>query len=110
LHRSTDTQRGLIVLDESSHDASMQQLAREFRVDGHRWGLLRNLSEVSLVFDSRATRTNRFADLIASALRQYYDKGDERLFDIIAAKLDSAGGITHGLDHRVIPDEPCNCF
>jgi hypothetical protein len=109
LHRANDTQRGLIVLDESSHETSLQRLAREFRVDGHRWGKLRNLAEVPLFVDSRATRMIQYADLIAYAMRRYYEAGDARLFDIVAPKFDSEGGIVHGLVHFTSQNENCNC-
>ena len=65
LHRNNDTQRGLIVLDDSSYETSLQSLAREFRTQGHRWGKLHNLSDVPLFVNSKATRMIQFADLIA---------------------------------------------
>jgi hypothetical protein len=36
LHRANNTQRGIIVLDESSYETSLQGLARNFRTIGHR--------------------------------------------------------------------------
>jgi hypothetical protein len=110
LHRSNDTQRGLIVLDESSHETSLQRLARNFRHDGHRWGKLRNLSEVPLFVDSRATRMIQYAGLIAYSLRQYYERGNAQPFDIISSKFDSEGGVMHGLVHVIPQDEGCNCL
>lgn len=110
LHQRNDTQRGLIVLDESSHETSLQRLSREFRTDGHRWGRLRNLAEVPLFVDSRATRMIQYADLVAYALRQYYERGNARPFDIIADKFDAEGGMMHGLVHFIPPDEQCGCF
>ena len=44
LHRNDNTQRGLLVLDESSYETSIQSLARDFRVEGHRWGQLYSLA------------------------------------------------------------------
>ena len=110
LHRRNDTQRGLIVLDESAHETALQRLAREFRAVGHRWGGLHNLSEVPLFVDSRATRMIQYADLIAFALRQYHERGNAKLFDIISGKFDSEGGVVHGLVHFTPPDLVCNCF
>ena len=109
LHRNNDTQRGLIILDDSSYETSLQGLAREFRTEGHRWGKLRNLSDVPLFVNSKATRMIQFADLIAYALRRYYDKGDARLFDIISNRFDAEGGVLHGLVHCVDPSTGCNC-
>lgn len=39
LHKQGDTQRGLIVLDKSSYETSLQGLARDFRTIGHSWEL-----------------------------------------------------------------------
>lgn len=110
LHQRDDTQRGLIILDESSHETSLQRLARDFRRDGHRWGKLRNLAEVPLFVDSRATRMIQFADLIAYALRQNYENDESRLFDLIAPKFDTEGGVVHGLVHTIPSSERCDCF
>lgn len=51
-----DTQRGVIILDKSSYETSLQGLSREFRLDGHRWGQLHNIAETPLFVDSRATQ------------------------------------------------------
>jgi len=110
LHRSKDTHRGLIVLDESSYETSLQRLARDFRVNGHRWGRTHNLAEVPLFVNSRATRMIQLADLVAYALRQYYERGNSRFFDRIATRFDAEGGVVHGLVHSVPADSACNCF
>ncbi len=109
LHRNNDTQRGLIVLDDSSYETSLQSLAREFRTQGHRWGKLHNLSDVPLFVNSKATRMIQFADLIAYALRRYYYNGEARLFDIMSNRFDAEGGVLHGLVHCVDPTVGCNC-
>jgi hypothetical protein len=110
LHKSNDTQRGLIVLDESSYETALQGLAINFRTVGHRWGRIYNLSDVPLFVNSRATRMIQYADLVAHALRRYYDRGDSQFFDIISHRFDAVGGIVHGLSHYVPNGEPCNCM
>lgn len=110
LHKAGDTQRGLIVLDESSYETSLQSLAHEFRTEGHRWGQLYNLSDVPLFVNSKATRMIQYADMVAYALRRYYTKGDASLFDIIASRFDATGGVLHGLVHHLAPEHACNCF
>lgn len=109
-HKQGNTQRGLIVLDESSYETSLQGLARDFRKHGHRWGNLHNIAEVPLFVDSRATRLIQFADLIAYALRRYYEFGEDDLSDIIKHKFDSVGGVVHGLSHYTPADQPCGCY
>lgn len=37
-NRSSESHRGLIVMDESKHERPLQALARHFRVNGGRWG------------------------------------------------------------------------
>ena len=109
LHRHGNTQRGLIILDKSSYETSLQGLAKDFASDGHRWGHLHNIAEVPLFVDSAATRLIQFADLIAHALRRYYEVGDDELFEIIRGRFDAEGGVVHGLMHRKPQAESCGC-
>lgn len=39
-------QRGLVIMDEMHQEQPLQALARHFRVNGTRWGKLRNMAEV----------------------------------------------------------------
>ena len=110
LHKNRDTQRGLIILDESSYETSLQSLTCDFRTDGHRWGQLYNLADVPLFVNSRSTRMIQFADLIAYALRRYYEHGEAYLFDEMSHRFDAEGGVLHGLVHYTPPNSPCNCF
>ena len=110
LHKTGDTQRGLIVLDKSSYETSLQTLALNFRRDGHRWGQTHNLAEVPLFVDSRATRMIQYADLIAYALRRYYEKGDSTYIDLLGPKFDAEGGVIHGLVHYTPAGSGCNCI
>lgn len=110
LYRAGDTQRGLIILDKSSYETSLQSLAREFRMEGHRWGVLRNLADVPMFVDSRATRMIQYADLIAHALRRYYENGESAYFDIISHRFDAEGGVIHGLVHYTPQGVACNCL
>ena len=109
LHNSGDTQRGIVVLDESSYETSLQGLAREFGTKGHRWGQLYNFSEVPLFVNSKATRLIQYADLIAHAVRRYYERNDPNLFNIVSHKFDSFGGVIHGLYHCKPATTQCEC-
>lgn len=114
LHRANrdpdKQQRGLIILDESTYETSLQSLATEFRAVGHRWGNLRYLAEVPLFVNSKATRMIQYADLVAYALRRYHENGDSKYIDIIRGRFDSEGGIVHGHTHRTPTGQNCNCF
>ena len=109
-HSRGNTQRGLIILDKSSYETSLQQLAQDFRLMGHRWGQLYNLMEVPLFVDSKATRMIQYADLVAHAMRRYYERGESTYFDLFSQRLDTVGGVVHGLTHFKPPAEPCVCM
>ena len=107
LHRQDNTQRGLIILDESAYETSLQGLARNFRTIGHRWGQIYNLADVPLFVDSRATRLIQFADLVAHAVRRYYDRNEPEFFEQIQSRFDGEGGVIHGLIHMT--NSSCDC-
>jgi hypothetical protein len=97
LHKTGDTQRGVILFDKSTFETTLQALATDFRTIGHRWGIVRNFAEVPLFLDSKASRLIQLADLIAYAIFRYYESGDDRFFSVIRSRFDSEGGIVHGL-------------
>jgi hypothetical protein len=56
-----DQQRGLIILDKTTRETSLQKLSREFRKAGTRWGSLKNIADTPFFcrlarFPSCATR------------------------------------------------------
>jgi len=107
--RSQDRQKGLVVMDESHYEQPLQALAREFRVDGTRWGSLGNMAEVPLFVDSKASRLVQLADLVAFALWRRYEHQDGRFFDPIVKCFDSDGGVLHGLVHYRQKNQDCFC-
>ena len=107
--RTEDKQKGLVVMDESQHEQPLQALARDFRISGTRWGDLRNMAEVPLFVDSRASRIVQLADLLAFSLWRRYEKQDATFFDQIVKKFDADGGVIHGLVHRKATAEDCYC-
>src|SRR3989339_1804856 len=48
LRAAGDRQRGILTLDESAHETTLQRMAREFRTLGTRWGIIRNMAETPL--------------------------------------------------------------
>lgn len=107
--RDEDKQRGLVVMDQSHYEQPLQALARDFRVDGTRWGHLRNLAEVPLFIDSRASRLVQLADLVAFSLWRQYEFQDGRFFNPIIPRFDADGGVIHGLVHKPIKGPDCYC-
>ncbi len=104
-----DAQRGLIVLDESSYETSLQNLAHNFRQIGTRWGTIANLAEVPLFVDSRASRLVQLADHVAYSVFRRYEAKDTTFLDIIINKFDSENGRLHGLIHKQNRDANCMC-
>ena len=107
--RAEGRQRGLVIMDESNYEGALQNLARTFRARGTRWGALRNMAEVPLFVDSRASRIVHLADLVAWAVWRRYEYADTRYFDKIVSRFDSEGGAMHGLVHYHPPGEECYC-
>ena len=110
LHAQGDRQRGLIILDESAHETTLQRMARDFRTLGTQWGVIRNLADTPLFVDSKASRVVQLADYIAYAVFRRYNAHDAQYFDIIASKIDSADGVIHGLAHKQTVDRNCMCI
>lgn len=90
LHKAGDSQRGVIIFDKSTYETTLQSLATDFRTIGHRWGIIRNFSEVPLFLDSKASRLIQLADLIAYGIFRNYESGDDRFFNIIKNSRDEA--------------------
>ena len=109
-NRNGDNQKGLIVMDESKHELPLQALARNFRLNGARWGHFRHLAEVPFFVDSRASRIVQLADLVAWSTWRRYEHSDGRFFDPLIEKFDADGGVIHGLYHaRGSTSTPCYC-
>ena len=104
-----DRQRGLLILDKSTNETSLQRLTREFRSLGTKWGTIHNLADIPFFVDSSASRLVQCADAIAYAVFRRYNSGDAQYFDIIASKFDTADGVLHGLVHKVADNTNCMC-
>jgi len=96
LHRGKDTQRGLILFDKEKNEGAIQRLAADFRKIGHTWGVVRNLAEVPVFIDSKASRLIQLADLIAYAIFRKVEFQDPQFFEVIANRFDAVGGVVHG--------------
>ena len=103
LHLKGDTQRGLILFDKAAAERRLQTLATDFRTVGHRWGVLRNLAEVPVFVDSKASRLIQLADLVAYAVFRKFQADDDRFFDIIRNRFDHDGSARHGLYVERVP-------
>ena len=95
-HLYNDTQRGLMIFDESSTEQRIQTLAREFKYQGHTFGKTRNFSEVPVFLNSKASRLIQLADLVAYSIFRHFEHQDSQYFDVIKHRFDLADGIQHG--------------
>jgi|ADurb_Total_1113_FD_contig_123_6921_length_3735_multi_3_in_1_out_0_4 hypothetical protein len=109
LKRSGDRQRGLIIIDESSFETSLQKMARDFRYLGTKWGSISSLAEVPLFVNSKSSRLVQLADHIAYAVFRRYNSSDSNYMDIFASRFDEEAGVLHGLSHKQTVDPHCMC-
>ncbi|MBN1341660.1 MAG: DUF3800 domain-containing protein [Phycisphaerae bacterium] len=105
-----DRQRGILILDESSHETTLQRMTREFRTLGTKWRVVRNLAETPLFVNSRASRVVQLADHVAYAVFRRFNAGDSSYFDIISSKFDMSDGVVHGLSHKQTNNPQCMCI
>ncbi len=110
LRTQGDRQRGLVILDESAHETSLQRMARDFRTLGTQWGVIRNLAETPLFVDSRASRVVQLADHVAYATFRRYNASDAQYFDVISSKFHAVDGVVHGLAHKQTTNPSCMCI
>lgn len=98
-HRNGQSQRGLMLFDKHKSEEAIQKLARDFKDIGHRWGVLRNMADVPVFLDSRASRLIQAADLVAFAMKRHYQNSDSQFFDVIKNRFYREGRQTVGLTH-----------
>ena len=110
LRADGDTQRGLVILDKSTHETTLQKMSVEFRTLGTRWGVIRSLADTPFFVDSRASRGIQLADHVAYAVFRRYQSGDPQYFDRISHKFDAEGSIIHGLAHKEFDNPHCMCI
>jgi hypothetical protein len=91
LHHRKNTQRAVIIFDKAAYETDIQSLATDFRTVGRDWGVIKNLSEVPLFLDSRASRLLQLADLVAYAVFRFYEREDSRFIDIITERFGAFG-------------------
>ena len=109
LRSEGDRQRGLVILDKSAYETTLQRMSVDFRTLGTQWGVIRHLADTPLFVDSRASRVIQLADHVAYAVFRRYQARDAQYFDRIASKFDSEDGVVHGLAHKELGNPGCMC-
>lgn len=107
---NNESARGLIILDETSYETTLQKHAKNFRTLGNKWGYTtKDIQEVPLFVDSKASRCIQLADHIAYAVFRRYEKGDLNYYNVIESVLDKdENGKIHGLCHKT-HNNNCTC-
>jgi len=108
-HEKGDNHEGLIILDSSAHETSLQSLSREFRRYGTQWNSIRHIAEVPLFVDSRASRCVQVADHVAYSVFRRFQAGDTNYLDIILSRFDYDGTTLPGLAHKELNKPNCMC-
>lgn len=110
---STETgskQRGIIVLDKSSYETGLQNLTSQIRKNGNRWGgFMKEVVEVPLFVDSKASRIVQLADHVAYAVFRRYNSDDLAYMKIIENRFDEMEGKICGLAHKISTHRTCTC-
>lgn len=109
LYYEGNNHRGMIVFDKTSYEEGLQGLTSEFHRHGTQWGKLKNIVEVPLFVDSKASRLIQLADHIAHAVFRRYQAKDTRFFDPICPRFDRNQGKIHGLVHIHRIETECMC-
>lgn len=109
LKSAGDSQRGMIILDKTTRETSLQKLSREFRKVGTQWGSLKNIADTPFFVDSRASRLVQIADHVAYSVFRRYNSGDAQYFDVIAHRFDTDDNVIHGLVHKHAERYACTC-
>lgn len=103
-------EKGLIILDKTTYENSLQELAKSFRLEGNRWGSrLKHIPEVPFFVDSKASRLTQLADHIAYAVFRRYNANDLNYFNCIENRFDQSDGVLHGLAHLQTNNPHCTC-
>jgi hypothetical protein len=102
-------QRGMLVLDNTTHETSLRNLSREFRKTGTRRGNIRNIADTPFFVDSKASRLVQIADHVAYAGFRRYNAGDAQYMDIVAHRFNEENGVIHGLCHKRNNERLCTC-
>lgn len=102
-------EKGIIILDESTHATKLLDMARQFRRLGTQWHAIRHIVDGPLFVTSRAFRCVQVADHVAYAAFRRYEAKDATYLDVVINRFDSDGKILHGLRHIQSGIPNCMC-
>ena len=110
LANSGQREWGLVVLDNSTYETTLQRMSVQFRTLGTQWRVIRHLADTPFFVDSRASRAIQLADHVAYAVFRRFHAKDAQYYDLISSKFDTDDGIVHGLAHKEPELRDCMCI
>lgn len=104
------SQRGFLILDKTSYESGLQNLAAQIRRKGNKWGGYTNtIVEIPVFVDSKASRNVQLADHIAYSIFRRYESADITYYNEIEGRFDQTDGVIHGLIHKQTANRGCTC-
>jgi hypothetical protein len=102
-------EKGLIIIDKSTYESNLQNLAGDLSRDGTRWGPKpKNVLEVPMFVDSKVSRAIQLADAVAYAVFRRYSFADLNYFNVIEHCFELVEHQIHGLCHKT-RNVNCTC-
>lgn len=103
-------EKGIIIIDNTSYETGLQNLAAEIRSTGNRIGQFnKSIIEIPLFVDSKVSRLVQLADHIAYAVFRRYNANDLTYFNVIENRFLMKNGKMHSLIHKCNNFNNCTC-
>lgn len=109
LHAMGDTQRGLVIVAESSYRDRLETLGDRILREGTQWSQTHNLTDIPFFTPASRTRLLQVADLVTNAVWGNYEKGLARDFQHLLPRFNREGERLHGLTHIGVRALDCWC-
>jgi len=109
-HQRTGTdEKGMIFFDESTHETSLRQIARNFRRRGLTTEDGRYIVDGPHFVKSHNTRCVQFADHVAYSVFRYFHAQDNNYLNVVLNRFHSDGNVMSGLIHLEGNKDECTC-
>jgi len=103
-------EKGMIIIDNTSYETGLQNLAAEIRKTGNKIGQYnKSIIEIPLFVDSKVSRLVQLADHIAYAVFRRYNAGDINYFNVIENRFLIKDGVMRSLSHLCVAYYSCMC-
>ena len=106
---SGNDEKGIIFLDESTHETSLRRIARTFRRSGLTTENGRYIVDGPHFVKSDTTRCVQLADHVAYAIFRYFNALDSNYLNVVLNRFQSNGRVLTGLQHMHANKADCIC-